>query len=514
MNTSVYPVRVDGSFEGHLNRWLWLVKWVLAIPHYFILAFLWLAFFVLSIVAGFAILFTGHYPRAIFDFNVGVLRWSWRVSYYAYGALATDRYPPFTLAEVPDYPAHLDVEYPDHLSHGLVLVKWWLLAIPHYLVVAFFIGGGVYIGYSATADDQQPWAWSSGLIGLLVFIAAVVLLFTGRYPQQIFDLVLGLNRWVLRVAAYAALMTDEYPPFRLDLGGQDPSSGHAVTVPSAPSPGGGAAAGGDTATGAAGGAAMAGGATAGGAAPGDTTAGPREARASGWTAGRVVAVVIGSFLLLVSLGFIGGGIALVAADQTARDDQGFFMTDQRSLETGTFAITTEPMQVDVAGAADNVPRALLGDLKVEVTPTGDQAVFVGVARDDDVDAYLGGVAHSTLVGLTDGDGEPIYRNSSGSAPTAAPGDQDIWAAQTSGTGEQSLRWDIESGDWTVVVMNADGSRDVTVDAAAGAELPAVGWVIGFLLVIGIVLLLVGLVLVIGGIRSASRKAAPEAGTTT
>lgn len=214
-----YPARIDGRLDQDLSRWLWLVKWLLAIPHYVVLIFLWLAFLVLTVVAFFAILFTGRYPRGIFDFNVGVLRWNWRVAFYAYSALGTDRYPPFSLAERPDDLAHVDVDYPERLSRGLVLVKWWLLAIPHYLIVGLLLGGGVAV--TTEAGASQPVTWRGSLIGILVLIAAVALLFTGRYPRTVFDLVLGLNRWVLRVAAYAALMTDEYPPFRLDQGGEE-----------------------------------------------------------------------------------------------------------------------------------------------------------------------------------------------------------------------------------------------------------------------------------------------------
>jgi len=227
-----YPLRLEGRLEPSLSRGLWLVKWLLLLPHLFLLALLWIAFLVLSIAALAAILATGRYPRAIFDFNVGVLRWTWRVWFYSYGALGTDRYPPFTLADVPDYPARLHVVYPESLSRGRALVKWWLLALPHYLIVAAF-ADGVWSAWGHTG-----WAWSGGgLISTLALIAGFALLFTGRYPRTIYDFVLGMNRWVFRVAAYAGLMTDTYPPFRLDQGGGEPPTPDASpALPQTPAP--------------------------------------------------------------------------------------------------------------------------------------------------------------------------------------------------------------------------------------------------------------------------------------
>lgn len=232
---TTYPLRLEGKLDARLSRGLWLVKWVLAIPHYVILAFLWLALLLSTVVALFAILFTGRYPRTLFDFNAGVLRWSWRVGFYSYSALGTDRYPPFTLEDVPGYPARLEIDYPPQLSRGLVLVKWWLLALPHLLVVGVFTDAGWSLWHDGWA--ALPFG---GLISLMVLIAAVALLFTSRYPEAIYDFVLGMNRWAFRVAAYCLLMTDRYPPFRLDLGGVEPprppaKEGPAPAVSPAPS---------------------------------------------------------------------------------------------------------------------------------------------------------------------------------------------------------------------------------------------------------------------------------------
>lgn len=195
MNNPADSVRVRGDVDAP-SRWLWLVKWcVLAVPHYPILILLYLIYPFSTVAAGVAILCTGRYPRSLFAFNVGVLRWSWRVMNYRFPMNSTDRYPPFTLAPRPDYPGDLAVDYPERLKNWAVLVKW-LLAIPQVLLC---------------------WSMEAPLQVLCV-VAAVALLFTGTIPRGMFDLLMGIVRWRYRVAVYVSLMRDEYPPFRMDLG--------------------------------------------------------------------------------------------------------------------------------------------------------------------------------------------------------------------------------------------------------------------------------------------------------
>ena len=169
---------------------------MLAAPHYPILIGLYLVYPLTTFVAGVAILFTGRYPRPIFEFNVGVLRWSWRVMNYRFPMNTTDKYPPFTMAPRPDYPGDLEVDYPERLDRWSVLVKWWLLGLPQILLC---------------------WAMEA-FLQILCVTNAVWLLVKGTIHQGMFDMLMGMVRYRYRVAVYVSLMRDEYPPFRLDLG--------------------------------------------------------------------------------------------------------------------------------------------------------------------------------------------------------------------------------------------------------------------------------------------------------
>jgi hypothetical protein len=448
MSARPYPVHVEGRLDPDLSRWLWVVKWLLAIPHYIVLVFLWAAYVLLGIVAFFAILFTRRYPRAIFDFNVGVLRWTWRVGFYTFGALGTDRYPPFTLDDVPDYPARLAVEYPGPLSRGLVLVKWWLLAIPQYLIVSVIVGGG---GWLAWRGEHWSWSWGGGLVGLLVLIAGFALLFTGRYPRGLFDLVVGLDRWAFRVLGYASLMTDAYPPFRLDQGGSDPGipAGEQLVLD-------------DTGAGA--------------------PAEPIAAERGRWSGGRVALLAVGAVLGLVSLGVLAGGVGALVIDWTQRED-GFVTSPRHTYSTPTYALVSETADLDGPGWAW---EDLVGTVRIQ--GRSDDPVFLGIGPDLDVERYLDGVAHEVVHDIGQDDDDEDDRRPGG-APATPPGEQTFWAASAQGTGEVNLDWDPENGRWAVVVMNADGSRFVDATLSIGAELDALPWVGAALLGIGLLLAL-------------------------
>jgi uncharacterized protein DUF4389 len=506
-----YPVQVDASLDAPLSRWLWLVKWLLLVPHYIVLALLWITFVLFSAAAFVAILITGVYPRPIFEFNVGVLRWTWRVQYYAIGAFGTDRYPPFTLADDPSYPAHLQIEYPERLSRGLVLIKWWLLAIPHYIIVTLFTGGGLWAAWRSGDNTNGNWP---GLIAILAVIAAVVVLVTGRYPQQIFDFVLGLNRWVLRVAAYAALMTDAYPPFRLDMGGPDPAR---VTMPQPAGPGQGSPASeheGQPGASAGRAAADAGSSATVDASLGDSSGNepvraepavtPEGGAGAGWTAARIVATVAGSVLAVCSLGLLGAGGTALWANTAARHG-GYVSLGSATYVTTGYAIASDTIELHAASSGWDAARALFGTVRIQATSTAGTPVFIGIAPADAASRYLSGVAHATVRGAPGSTG--WYTEHAGKAPAVPPARAALWDARASGPGTQTLAWLVRSGTWTVVAMNASGSAPVSVHVSVFGTLPSLSWITAGLIAAGVIALAGGVLLLVIPISRASGRPA-------
>jgi hypothetical protein len=187
-----YPVTVDADRQDEYHRFLPLVKWFLAIPHYVILVFLAIGVVFAKLFAFFAVLFTGRYPEGVFNFVTGVLRWWWNVNAYVY--LLTDKYPPFSLEADPSYPARIEIAYPaDGIDNWRPLVQW-LLVIP-YLIVA---------------------AALTAVAGVVAFVGVFVILFTKDLPEGMFDLILIPYRWYFRATTYSMFMVKRYPPFAWD----------------------------------------------------------------------------------------------------------------------------------------------------------------------------------------------------------------------------------------------------------------------------------------------------------
>jgi len=284
--------------------------------------------------------------------------------------------------------------------------------------------------------------------------------------------VLGMNRWVLRVAGYAGLMTDQYPPFRLDVGGRDP--GTLILPPSA------------------------------GPAPQDVPAAAylRETPPGGphgWTGGRIVAAVAGAVLILCSVGLLGGsGVALWAQ---ANRHGGYANLGTASYHVPGYAIASDTIGLHMANRA---AADLIGTVRIRVTQlSGTAPAFVGMAPADAAARYLAGVDYATVRGAAGHHG--TYTEHAGSAPAVRPGQAGIWTAYASGTGPQDLTWKVRGGDWMVVAMNADGSRPVSLQVNVAATLPALPWVAAGLLIGGIVVLIGGVLLIVVPVRRASMR---------
>jgi len=230
-------------------------------------------------------------------------------------------------------------------------------------------------------------------------------------------------------------------------------------------------------------------------------------RASGWTGGRITAIVIGTLLVLVSLILLGAGGTGLWADRTQRDG-GYVTTDVHEFSTSGAALATVSTELGSAGIGWLYAPSLLGEVRIRVTPTRpEQVLFVGIGPSTDVDRYLAGVSHTVITEFWKEKTEAV----GGGAPAAAPAMQDFWVASSTGSGARTVEWDPTDGSWTVVVMNADGRPGVAMGADLGARMPSVVWIALGVLIAGAVFLAGGGLLVAAAIRGRRAGQASPAG---
>ncbi len=207
------------------------------------------------------------------------------------------------------------------------------------------------------------------------------------------------------------------------------------------------------------------------------------------SAGRVLLIVLGSIGVLFGLAVLAGGGFLLWADRTQRDD-GYLTTPTERFATPTYALTRSRLEVDTEGAKWVLNEDWFGKIRIRGESTDEKTVFIGIGPQADVARYLGTVAHANVQDVDFDPFRATYLPIAGGAPQGPPTDQGFWAASASGVGTQTLTWKVRDGDWSVVLMNADGSRGVAADIDLGAKMSFLLWV-----AIG---LLIGGVLVVGG----------------
>src|SRR6266545_3122710 len=207
------------------------------------------------------------------------------------------------------------------------------------------------------------------------------------------------------------------------------------------------------------------------------------------SAGRVILIVLGSIGVLFGLALLAGGGFLLWADRTQRED-GYLTTPTERFATPTYALTRTRLEIDTDGPGWLLNDSWLGKIRIRGESPGAKMLFIGIGPEAAVARYLGSVAHASVQDI---DFDPFrvkYLPIAGGAPQAPPTEQRFWAVSASGVGQQTVTWKVRQGDWSVVLMNADGSRGVVADIDLGAKL-------SFLLWVAIGLLLGGVLVVVG-----------------
>ena len=226
---------------------------------------------------------------------------------------------------------------------------------------------------------------------------------------------------------------------------------------------------------------------------------------------RIVGFSIASaFAGVIALAFLAAGGALLYVD-AKKDDDGYYTTSTEPLRSGTYALASGPLDLDFDGAEALVDETDFGRVRLHAESNGGEPVFVGIARSEDVARYLRGTAHTTVTEIDGGafgvSFDPTYRDAAGDRRPATPAGRDLWVASATGPGKQSLEWKARDGDWSVVVMNADGSRTVAAAVSAGAKVPYIAEIAYVTLGLGLLFVIATTALTMYGTRPVARKLA-------
>ena len=220
-----------------------------------------------------------------------------------------------------------------------------------------------------------------------------------------------------------------------------------------------------------------------------------------WDAGRILLVVFGAIVALTGCAILAGGGLMIWLDQAKRDSSGYINTPTEHFVTRSYALASDPFDVDVENADWIADEDVVGKLRLEAASAdSDVRIFLGIARTEDVERYLAGVASDDVVEVGAGHSAPTYEHHPGGPPPTAPAAQRFWVASASGTQRQVVTWKAESGSWTIVAMNADASPGVSVRLRAGARLGFLGWLGPAFLVCGGLLLAAGATMIVFGVR--------------
>ena len=208
---------------------------------------------------------------------------------------------------------------------------------------------------------------------------------------------------------------------------------------------------------------------------------------------KIVAIVIGAFLVLIGLAMFLPGLFLLGAYGVMKDDSGFVQTSTRAVSTDGYALVSPSVELNIGPNDWNwVPTGGKLAVRIVAAGTAGKDVFVGIGPADKVAEYLDGVGYDEISDYGWGSSDVGYLHIDGANPASPPGGQTFWVASSQGPGEQDLRWDIADGDWAVVIMNADGSAPVNATMSLGARF-------GILVTIGIVVTVLGFIFLAGGI---------------